>query len=185
MTKSLSGMKIAILAANGYSEDHMTALRREMSESGAMTQIVSNDSGLISGWNGKGWGHNFPVDMALNTALAIDFDMLVIPGGERSLNKLKMTAHTNRFIGAFVDSLKPVAAMDDAVMLMSMTECMSGKTMSGPEDSQTMMADAGATWSEDAIVMDGMVMTGTADMDEYMPKMINFFASTIDMAEAA
>lgn len=112
--KSLLGTKIAILAANGFDEADMIAAQRALSAAGATVRLVSSDNGLVNGWDGKGWGHNFPVDAALNTALGVDYEGLVIIGGQRSFDKLKLTAHTKRFIGSFLMAQKPIVAMGEA-----------------------------------------------------------------------
>lgn len=116
--KSLTGQKIAILAANGFDEADMIAAQRALVAAGATMRLVSSDNGLVNGWDGKGWGHNFPVDAALNTALGVDFDGLVIVGGQRSFDKLKMTAHTKRFVGSFMMAQKPVVAFGDAAEML-------------------------------------------------------------------
>lgn len=120
--KSLTGQKIAILAANGFDEADMIAAQRALVAAGATMRLVSSDNGLVNGWDGKGWGHNFPVDAALNTALGVDFDGLVIVGGQRSFDKLKMTAHTKRFIGSFMLAQKPVVAFGDAANVLMEAE---------------------------------------------------------------
>lgn len=120
--KSLTGQKIAILAANGFEEADMIAAQRALVASGATMRLVSPDNGLVNGWDGKGWGHNFPVDAALNTALGVDFDGLVIVGGQRSFDKLNMTAHTKRFIGSFMLAQKPVVAFGDAANVLMEAE---------------------------------------------------------------
>ncbi len=116
--KALLGNKIAILAANGFDEGDMIATQRALVAAGATMRVVSSDNGLVNGWDGKGWGHNFPVDAQLNTALGVDYDGLVIVGGQRSYDKLKMTAHTKRFIGSFMMAQKPVVAMGDSADVM-------------------------------------------------------------------
>ncbi len=116
--KTLLGNKVAILAANGFDEADMIAAQRALAAAGATVRLVSSDNGLVNGWDGKGWGHNFPVDAALNTALGVDYDGLVIIGGQRSYDKLKLTAHTKRFIGSFMTAQKPVVAMGDAAEVL-------------------------------------------------------------------
>src|SRR5690606_33724615 len=110
---------------------------------GANIRIVSMDHGLVNSWNGLGWGLHFAADKALNSALAADFSMLVVPGGRRSLEKLKLTAHTKRFISGFVDSRKPVAFFGEAVELLAFAERAAGKTVTGPASCKDTMEMAG------------------------------------------
>lgn len=116
--KTLLGTKIAILAANGFDEADMIAAQRALTQAGATMRLVSSDNGLVNGWNGQGWGHNFAVDAPLNTALGVDYEGLVVIGGERSLDKLKLTAHTKRFIGSFLAAQKPVVAMGESAQVL-------------------------------------------------------------------
>lgn len=118
MSKSLPGQKIAILVANGFEQTDFTETQRALIAAGAAVKVISPDQGLVNGWEGQGWGHHFPVDQVLSTALGADFDMLVVPGGARSLEKLKTTAHTRRFFNSFINAGKPVAVFGDVVALL-------------------------------------------------------------------
>jgi len=163
MAKTLQSMKIAVLMANGFNEQDFLTIQKAMIEQGASLRIVSTDSGLVNGWDGKGWGHNFAVDAQLNTALGIDFDALIIPGGQRSHDKLKLTAHSRRFIGSFIAAMKPVVAMGDAVQLLAFTDHVSGKTVSGTEAKKGVAEAAGAQWVATGPAMDGTVMSGDTE----------------------
>ncbi len=118
MHKPLLGEKLAVLAANGFCENDLTVIQKSLQPLGVTTRIIGMDNGLISSWNGNGWGLNFAADSVLNSALAADFSMLFIPGGQRSVDKLQLTAHTKRFIGGFVGSGKPVVAVGEALGLI-------------------------------------------------------------------
>lgn len=118
MSKSLPGQKIAILVANGFEQADFTETQRALIAAAATVKVVSPDQGLVNGWEGQGWGHHFPVDQVLSTALGADFDMLVVPGGARSLEKLKTTAHTRRFFNSFINAGKPVAVFGDVTALL-------------------------------------------------------------------
>ena len=101
LSNSLQGAKIAILVANGFNEQDLTSAQRILQGYGAYLRVISMDNGLVNSWNGTGWGLNFAADKMLNEALAADFSMLMVPGGRRSVDKLKLTAHTRRFINGF------------------------------------------------------------------------------------
>ena len=177
MAKTLQSLKIAVLMANGFNENEFLMIQKAMIAEGAALRIVSTDSGLVNGWDGKGWGHNFAIDAQLNTALGIDYDAVIIPGGQRSLDKLKLTAHSRRFIGSFIAAMKPVICMGDAVQLLAHTDHLNGKTISGPESKKAMSETAGATWSDEAITMDNLVMTG----DTEGAKLAAYVTAAIDM----
>jgi len=177
MAKALQSQKIAVLISNGFNENEFLSIQKAMIEQGAALRIVSTDSGLVNGWDGKGWGHNFAIDAQLNTALGIDYDALIVPGGQRSLDKLKLTAHSRRFIGSYLAAMKPVVCMGEAVQLLAHTDHVSGKTVSGPEAKKAIAETAGAVWSAEPMSVDATLMTGDTEGD----KLGAFVASAVDM----
>lgn len=183
MQKPLAGMKAAILVANGFNENEMTMFQRGMMEAGATPKIISVENGLANGWQGTGWGHYFAVDCQLSDALAADFDILIIPGGQRSLDKLKLTAHTRRFIGGFMAGYKPIMVLNDAINLLSHTGLINDYMVTGPESCKEAAMAAGATWSEETPTINGSLITAqtTADnMKELVETLINFKLEQIE-----
>jgi protease I len=160
MNKPLYGEKIAILAANGFCEQDMTTAQRALIDSGANVRVVAMEQGLINGWDGQGWGLSFAADAVLSAALAADFEMLVIPGGSRSVEKLKLTAHTRRFISGFLDAGKPVAVFGDALDLLIFAGKVGGRIVTGPATLEKAAVEAGAEWSIDPYVTSGNLITG-------------------------
>ena len=184
VTKVLSGSKIAILVANGCTEQDMTEAQRALIEAGATTKIISPDAGLVNGWAGDHWGHHYAVDAALATALSGDYDMLVVPGGQRSLDKLKLTAHTKRFINGFLVSDKPVVMYGDALHLLITSDNVRGRTVAGPENMKDVVTQAGGNWSDTTPVRDNMLITGAADeatRKALVTEMVDFFAEHVTM----
>jgi len=119
---TLQGQKIAFLVANGFREQDLVETQRHLQRAGADTKIVSMDAGLVGSLNESGWGLNFAVDQTLNTSLAADFAGIIIPGGDKSIQKLQLTAHTRRFVRGFYDMRKPVCFVRDALDLLAFCE---------------------------------------------------------------
>lgn len=154
MSQSLRGQKIAVLVANGFSEKDLTLMQKEILHSGAQIRIVSMDAGLVNSWDDEaepaGWGLNFAADAVLSRALAADYDMLLVPGGERNVEKLQLTAHTRRFIRGFVDAGKAVVFYNNAAQLLPFAEC----------DGEFALAGADAP-----VVQSGHVLSGVCDAE--------------------
>jgi protease I len=174
MQKSLSSLKVAILLANGFNETEMTNFQRGMLEAGANPRIVSVENGLANGWQGTSWGHYFAVDCPLSDALAADFDVLVIPGGQRSLDKLKLSAHTRRFIGGFMAAQKPMAVIGDAIQLLVSTGQIKGVMVTGAESLKEQVVGAGGVWSENSPTISTHLMTWN-NTDENIKDMVEAF----------
>lgn len=156
MSHALTRMNVALLASSGFEEKHLIDMQKAMRDAGARLHVVSTEKGMMMGLNNGQWGHNHTVDAKLNTALGVDYDALVIAGGESSHAKLMDTAHTKRFVGSFLAAHKPVIAMGNAAAMLAQIDLL-----------------------EDAVFqMDG-------NQDGQMAKAIDFMARSVDMDEAA
>ena len=186
MTPSLAGKNIALLVANGFDENQMAQVQRALTKAKATIRTIAPEQGVVNGWQGQGWGHYFPVDVQIGGALGSDFDMLVLPGGERSTAKLKTNLHTRRIIGHFLDAGKPVAAVGAGVGLLAVSNKISGRMVSAASELQDELKAAGAALSEEPQEADDKLFTSNgADLEAWVAGVIEFFSSAEQVKEAA
>ena len=187
MDQPLAGKTIAILVANGFEETEMTEPQRALLRAGATLRLISPEQGLVNGWHGRAWGHYFPVDKHVGEVLAADFDMLLLPGGERSVAKLAQSPHTKRIIAGFIDGGKPIAAIDDGVELLAVAQKAKGRMLTGPEGSRAALESAGADWSDEPVVVDKVLVTARdADaLDAFAEHLVRVFAEAAQVKKAA
>lgn len=114
---TLDRRNIAILTANGVHQNDIANFQRALIQQRCFPKIIGAGSKLITAWDGNGWGHNFAVDVPVSEALGVDYDVLIIPGGERAMDTLAATAHTKRIINSFMTAGKPVVVVGDAKSL--------------------------------------------------------------------
>ncbi|MGB0720298.1 MAG: DJ-1/PfpI family protein [Bdellovibrionales bacterium] len=182
----LLGQKVAFLVANGFSEKDLLEAQRGVQALGGNTRIVSMDQGLVNSWNGQSWGLNFAVDQTLNTALGADYDILVVPGGHKSAEKLQLTAHTKRFIKSFMDTGKPVVMLNEAVDLLVFSELVAGRTVAGEPVLVDRVGKAGGVRADGPIAVDGNLITCVLNDDNAgdVVEQIKSFLTSACMAEA-
>lgn len=186
MNHSSSNEKLAILLSSGFNERDLTVLQKMLMPMKMPMRIVSMDRGLVNSWAGENWGLSFAADDALNEALSSDYSALVIPGGQRSIDKLKLTAHTKRFVGGFLDTNKPVVAMGEALDLLAFIDKVAGRTVHGLDTMKDMMIQAGADWSDDNPAIDSHLMSGVNDGSEtFMQNVVSFLRTQNQMDQAA
>ncbi len=187
MDQPLAGKTIAILVANGFEETEMTEPQRALLKAGATLRTISPEQGLVNGWHGAAWGHYFPVDQQVGDVLGADFDMLLLPGGERSLTKLRQSAHSKRIVGHFIDAGKPVAAIDHGVALLALAGKLKGRPVAAPEAFREDLAAAGAAVSEDGVVTaDGMITArGLDDLAAFVERVVKVFGEWASVRKAA
>ncbi len=155
----ISTLAIAIMISNGFAETEKTAMQKALSKAGAKVKIISTEAGLVNGWAGTGWGHYYPVDRSLAEVLAADFDVLIVPGGERSILKLKQSLHTRRLVTHFIDAGKPVAAIGAALELLVLADRLRGKTVAAPTALATQLTTAGAEISAEPVCTSANLIT--------------------------
>ena len=115
---NLSGKTFAIMVASGFHEPGFILIQRAMLSAGAKLKIISREAGLTNAWNNNGWGMSYPADSTLSTALAIDYDGLIVPPGKRHVDTLHNEAHAKRVLRAFLREKMPVLLQGDAVTLL-------------------------------------------------------------------
>lgn len=175
LDKPLSRRRAAILVANGFLESEMTAVQRTLSAAGAAVRTISTETGLVNSWQGNSWGYNFAVDVPMNKALAAEYDVLVVPAGPRSMEKLKQTAHTKRIISGFLSAGKPVCMLGDAVALLSFFELAEGLEVAAPEKYRAELEAAGAKIAPVEIARSGSLLTGSPETAEQLQAMLAVF----------
>ncbi|MEX0503274.1 peptidase, family C56 [Alphaproteobacteria bacterium LSUCC0719] len=119
---NFTGKTVAIMVASGFDEDTFIAIQRAMMSVNAKLRVISRDAGLTNAWNGSGWGMSYPVDSTLSTTLAIDYEALIIPSGERHIATLIPEAHAKRLVRAFTRENMPVLMLDDAASLLDIVD---------------------------------------------------------------
>ena len=186
--KPLAQKTVAILAANGFEETEMTEPQRGLLAAGATVKLISPEQSLVNGWHGGAWGHYFPVDAPLSSALAADFDALIVPGGERSVQKLMGTPHTQRFLKGFMDGDKPVAVIGGSINLLAAADRAKGRKLAADETTAEALGTAGAETVDQSLIVDGALISARDDVepDVLKEEVLRVFGERLgDMAEAA
>lgn len=178
MRKRLDGKRVAILVADGFEQIEMTEPRRALEDAGAKTEIVSPADLEVQGWNHDEKGGTFKVDVPLSDARAANYDALLLPGGVRNPDKLRMTQGTVEFIKGFTGSGKPIAAICHAPWTLIEADAVRGKTMTSWPSLKTDLLNAGAAWVDQEVVVDRGLVTSRKpdDIPAFNEKMIEEFA---------
>jgi protease I len=176
--RSLEGVKIAILATDGFEQAELTEPRRALQEAGADTEVVAPKAGRIRGWKSKEWGDEVGVDSTLEDADPKDYDALVLPGGVMNPDHLRMEPQAVAFVKAFFDADKPVAAICHGPWTLIDAGGVKGKKMTSWPSLKTDLSNAGAKWVDEQVVADGELVTSRKpdDIPAFNKKMIEMFS---------
>lgn len=178
MAANLSGKRIAILATDGVEQVELLEPQRALKDADANVQVVSPKAGSIRGWNRTEWGTTIPVDLVLDEARAEDFDGLVIPGGVKNPDTLRMNERAVQFVRDFYTSGKPIAAICHAPWLLIEADVVRDRTVTSYPSLKTDLKNAGADWVDREVVTDEGIVTSRKvdDIPAFNRKMIEEFA---------
>lgn len=175
---TLDGLKVAILAAEGFEQSELLEPRKALQEAGADTRVVSPATGEVQGWKHFDKGEKVRVDVPLDQANADDFDALLLPGGVANPDQLRMQPKAVAFIRSFFDAGKPVAAICHAPWTLIDAGVVKGRTVTSWPSLKMDLSNAGAKWVDQEVVTDNGLVTSRkpADIPAFNRKMIEEFA---------
>jgi len=116
---SLSSRKFAIMASHGFDQSAFVGLQKMLLAQNIVLKVISPNAGLVNGVTGGQVAMSYPVDVAFNETLAIDFDALVIPSGETHIGTLSDELHTVRIVRAFMRQSMPILVQDNALDMVA------------------------------------------------------------------
>ncbi|QGG94811.1 type 1 glutamine amidotransferase domain-containing protein [Actinomarinicola tropica] len=148
--------KVAIVLGPDFEDVEFEQPRTQLAERGHEVVVVgtSTDEELT----GKKGEVTFTPDVAVGDVSARDFDALVVPGGY-SPDHLRTDEDVVRFVKAFGDLERPIAAICHAGSLLIEAGLVSGRTMTSWPSIRTDLVNAGAAWVDQEVVVDGRLVT--------------------------
>ncbi len=176
--KKLNGLRVAILATDGFEQSELEKPRKALDAEGAETKVVSPVSNP-KGWSGKDWGDKVAADVSLDDAKAEEFDALLLPGGVHNPDALRIIPEAVAFVKAFFNTGKPVAAICHGPWTVLEAGSARGKRMTSWPSLKTDLTNAGAQWVDEEVVVDGNLVTSRKpdDIPAFNREMVKLFAS--------
>lgn len=183
----LKGLKVAILATDGFEEAELVEPRKALDEAGADTSVVSPKEDELRSWKLTDWGEAIPVDHSLDDVNAADFDALLLPGGVMNPDKLRMEPKAVEFVKSFFDSGKPVAAICHGPWMIIEAGVARGRKIASWPSIKTDLRNAGAEWIDKEAVVDGNLVSARKpdDIPAFNRAMIELFGRARDNAKGA
>ncbi len=179
MSQELKGINIAILVADGFEQVEMTQPRQAYNDAGASTYIVSPAGEQVQGWNHYDKADHFQVDLPLDKADPNDYDALLLPGGTVNPDQLRTNDTAVKFVKAFLEAGKPVAAICHGPWTLIEADAVKGRTVTSWPSLKTDLTNAGANWVDEQVVVDGNLVTSRNpdDIPWFLNASIALFAS--------
>jgi protease I len=164
MAGKLEGKKVAFLCTDGVEQVELTEPLEAVRDAGGEPHIISLEQGAFTAFNHLDKADEFEAELAVADADAADYDGLVLPGGVANPDFLRVDEHAVRFVRAFFEAGKPVAAICHGPWTLVEADAVRGRTVTSWPSLKTDLRNAGATWTDEEVVVDqGLVTSRNPD----------------------
>jgi protease I len=179
--RKLSGKRVAILVADGFEQVELTEPRVALEDEGATTEIVSPAGKYVKAWKTSDWGRELKVDVALDDADPTLYDALLLPGGVMNPDKLRLLPRAIAFVRAFGAAGKPIAAICHGPWPLIEAGLVHGKRLTSWPSLKQDLRNAGASWVDEEVVVDGLLVTSRkpADIPAFSRNVVDLFGRSI------
>ncbi|WIM99329.1 type 1 glutamine amidotransferase domain-containing protein [Actinoplanes oblitus] len=159
MPTSITGKRVAFLATDGVEEVEYTEPRKAVENAGGTAELISIKDGAIQAVNHLDKAGTYPVDRLVKDARVAQYDALVLPGGVANPDFLRADPEAVRFVRDFVGTGKPVAAICHGPWTLVEAGVVDGRTLTSWPSLRTDVTNAGATWVDEQVHVDGSLVT--------------------------
>ena len=175
----LSGKTIAFLVApEGIEQVELTEPWSAVEEAGATPKLLSTEDGKVQAFHHLDAADTFDVDQVVGDASVDAYDALVLPGGVANPDALRMDEDAVSFVRDFVGSGKPVAAICHAPWTLAEADVVRDRRLTSWPSLQTDLTNAGATWVDEELVVDGNLITSRKpdDLPAFCEALVSAFS---------
>ncbi len=180
MTDDLQGVRVAFLVANeGVEQRELTEPWEAVRHAGGRPVLVAPDAGSVQCFEHLDRADTAPVDVIVQDADADDYDALVLPGGVANADQLRLDDDAVQFVRRVFDARKPVGVICHGPWILAEAEVLHGRTLTSWPSLETDLENAGATWVDEEVHVDGHLVSSRkpADLPAFCREIVQRFAS--------
>ena len=151
--------RVLIVATDGFEEWELFGPRQILQQKGADVVLASLKRDPIQATVHDDPGRTIRPDLTVDEASADDFDALILPGGVRNPDTLRLHGNVIDLIRAFDRQDKPIGAICHGPWLLVEADLLRGRTATSWPSIRTDLSNAGANVVDEAAVTDRNIVT--------------------------
>jgi protease I len=151
---ALEGVRVAILATNGFEESELVKPRQALQDAGADTKVISPQPGEIYGMRHHDKAGKVKVDIPLQEAKAEDFDAVLLPGGALNADDLRDWREAQSFVRQADSEGKPIAVICHGPWLLVSAGLTRGRTLTSWPSIRVDIQNSGGNWEDREVLRD-------------------------------
>jgi len=177
--------RVLIVATDGFEDWELFGPRQILQERGAEVVLATLKLDPIQGTVHDDPGRTIRPDLTIDDVRADDFAALVLPGGVRNPDQLRMHGNVIQLIQAFARAGKPIGAICHAPWLLVEADLLRGRTATSWPSIRTDVRNAGATIVDEPAVTDGNIVTSRNpdDVEAFTNALIDLIEDQPDVTE--
>jgi len=156
---TIPNSRVLIVATDGFEEWELFGPREILQKRGAEVVLASLKRDPIQATVHDDPGKTIRPDLTVDDANADDFDALILPGGVRNPDQLRIHGNVIELIKAFNEQGKPIGAICHGPWLLIEADLLHGRTATSWPSIRTDLRNAGAKVVDEAAVTDGKIVT--------------------------
>jgi protease I len=153
-------MKILIMSADNFEDTELLVPYYRLQEEGIQVDIASLKRGTIKGKH----GYTVTVDKTLKEVDPREYGALILPGG-KAPGLLRTDTHALEIARHFFKEDKPVSAICHGPQILISAGLLRGKKSTSYKSVAQELKDAGATYEDREVVVDGNLVTSRQPSD--------------------
>ena len=169
----LTGKKVLSFVHDDFEDLELWYPIHRLREEGAEVHLAGEDANYT--YKGK-YGVPATSDYAFNDIDPNDYDALLVPGGWAP-DKLRRFQEVIDIVHHMDESEKPIGQICHAGWVLISAKILNGRTVTSTPGIRDDMENAGATWLDEAVVVDGHLISSRRppDLPDYMRAFIQAF----------
>jgi protease I len=175
---AIADAKILIVATDGFEDSELLEPRKRLLAAGAEVILASPQAAQIKGEHGA----LITPDRKIADVAEQDFDALLIPGGVKNPDKLRMEEGAVALVRDFSDAGKPIGAICHGPWLLVEADVVDGVRVTSWPSLRTDLSNAGAEVVDEEAVVDGNIVTSRKPDD--IPAFTDAFIRLVETVEA-
>jgi protease I len=181
----ISNARVLIVATDGFEEWELFGPRQLLQERGAEVVLASLKRDPIQATVHDDPGKTIRPDLTIEEVNPVDFDALILPGGVRNPDTLRLHGNVIELIKAFDRQGKPIGAICHGPWLLVEADLLRGRTATSWPSIRTDLRNAGANVVDQAAVTDGNIVTSRKpdDVEAFTGALIDLIENAPEIAE--
>jgi protease I len=182
---TIPNSRVLIVATDGFEEWELFGPRQILQQRGAEVVLASLKLDPIQATVHDDPGKTIRPDLTIDQASADDFDALILPGGVRNPDELRLHSNVIELIRDFDDQEKPIGAICHGPWLLVEADLVDGRTVTSWPSIRTDLRNAGGNVVDEPAVTDGNIVTSRKpdDVEAFTNALIDLIEDRPEVTE--